>query len=400
MLQADERFESRVTPLLEIDGEVVSSSHIRGLVLGGAVEYAGWLLGDPFQHRGEVAHGDERGRELGFPTANLVPDPTTSRPGHGVYACRAGFVGPDARTWLTAAVNVGVRPQFVTGRGELIEAYLLDFEGDLYGMELGSSSASACAARSDSSRSTRSSTRWAATPTPPANCSKARRSRVLPSPRRMTLTQESQGRVYARWGSTPEDTGNTRVQIALLTARINELTDHLRTHRKDHHSRRGLLMLVGKRRRLLNYLQRHDLEAYRELIRELSDSVASGPPPWPSSRPGTPAPDFRLIDEAGPEVHAREPARADDGLRVLPVPRQPGVHRPVPGLRQGARRVRGAGARSSTASRATRPGRRRPSAEELGVSIPQLLGLRAQGRDVAARSARTSRRAASPTAPS
>ncbi len=85
----------------------------------------------------------------------------------------------------------------------------------------------------------------------------------------MTLTTDAKRDIVARWGSGPEDTGNTRVQIALLTARINELTEHLRTHRKDHHSRRGLLMLVGKRRRLLNYLQRHDLDAYRELIREL-----------------------------------------------------------------------------------------------------------------------------------
>ena len=85
----------------------------------------------------------------------------------------------------------------------------------------------------------------------------------------MTLTQEAKAEIVARWGATPQDTGDTRVQIALLTARINELTEHLRTHRKDHHSRRGLLMLVGKRRRLLNYLQRHDLESYRELIREL-----------------------------------------------------------------------------------------------------------------------------------
>jgi small subunit ribosomal protein S15 len=85
----------------------------------------------------------------------------------------------------------------------------------------------------------------------------------------MTLTQDAKAEIIARWGATPQDTGDTRVQIALLTARINELTEHLRTHRKDHHSRRGLLMLVGKRRRLLNYLQRHDLEGYRELIREL-----------------------------------------------------------------------------------------------------------------------------------
>ncbi len=85
----------------------------------------------------------------------------------------------------------------------------------------------------------------------------------------MTLTQDRKNEIISRWGSGAEDTGNTRVQIALLTARINDLTEHLRTHRKDHHSRRGLLMLVGKRRRLLNYLQRHDLEGYRELIREL-----------------------------------------------------------------------------------------------------------------------------------
>jgi small subunit ribosomal protein S15 len=85
----------------------------------------------------------------------------------------------------------------------------------------------------------------------------------------MPLTQDRKRELIAQFGENAEDTGNTRVQIALLTARINELTDHLRTHRKDHHSRRGLLMLVGKRRRLLNYMQRHDLEGYRELIREL-----------------------------------------------------------------------------------------------------------------------------------
>ena len=85
----------------------------------------------------------------------------------------------------------------------------------------------------------------------------------------MTLTQERKQEIITQFGASAQDTGNTRVQIALLTARINDLTEHLRTNRKDHHSRRGLLMLVGKRRRLLNYLQRHDLDGYRELIREL-----------------------------------------------------------------------------------------------------------------------------------
>jgi small subunit ribosomal protein S15 len=85
----------------------------------------------------------------------------------------------------------------------------------------------------------------------------------------MTLTQERKREIIAQFGSGPQDTGNTRVQVALLTQRINDLTAHLREHRKDHHSRRGLLMLVGQRRRLLNYMQRNDLEGYRSLIREL-----------------------------------------------------------------------------------------------------------------------------------
>ncbi len=85
----------------------------------------------------------------------------------------------------------------------------------------------------------------------------------------MTLTQERKLDIIRQFGEDERDTGSTRVQVALLTARINGLTDHLRAHRKDHHSRRGLLMLVGQRRRLLQYLQRHDLEGYRALIREL-----------------------------------------------------------------------------------------------------------------------------------
>jgi small subunit ribosomal protein S15 len=85
----------------------------------------------------------------------------------------------------------------------------------------------------------------------------------------MTLTQERKAEIVAQFGENAQDTGNTRVQVALLTQRINDLTAHLRTHKKDHHSRRGLLMLVGQRRRLLNYMQRDDLEGYRSLIREL-----------------------------------------------------------------------------------------------------------------------------------
>ena len=85
----------------------------------------------------------------------------------------------------------------------------------------------------------------------------------------MTLTVEDKKGIVQKFGKSDEDTGSTEVQIALLTARINHLTEHLRTHSKDHHSRRGLLMLVGQRRRLLNYLQKRDLERYRGLIQSL-----------------------------------------------------------------------------------------------------------------------------------
>jgi riboflavin kinase / FMN adenylyltransferase len=134
MLQADARFSTRVVPLLEVDGEIVSSSHIRGLVGTGEVQAAARLLGAPFQIEKEVVPGDKRGRELGFPTANQIPDDTLVLPGHGVYACRVAR--PEPLAGAMAAVNIGVRPMFVTGRGELIEAYLLDFEGDLYGQQL------------------------------------------------------------------------------------------------------------------------------------------------------------------------------------------------------------------------------------------------------------------------
>jgi small subunit ribosomal protein S15 len=85
----------------------------------------------------------------------------------------------------------------------------------------------------------------------------------------MTLTSEGKLEIVRKFGRDEKDTGSAEVQIALLTTRINELTDHLRLHKKDHHSRRGLLSLVGRRRRLLSYLSRSDLESYRKLIAEL-----------------------------------------------------------------------------------------------------------------------------------
>jgi small subunit ribosomal protein S15 len=85
----------------------------------------------------------------------------------------------------------------------------------------------------------------------------------------MTLTKERKAELSAKYGRGDADTGSPEVQVALMTERINELTEHLRTHPKDHHSRRGLLMLVGKRRRLLRYLEGSDVERYRALVSDL-----------------------------------------------------------------------------------------------------------------------------------
>ena len=85
----------------------------------------------------------------------------------------------------------------------------------------------------------------------------------------MALTKEVKQELIGKHGRNETDTGSPEVQIAMLTQRINDLTEHLRTHAKDHHSRRGLLMLVGKRRRMLRYLERIDLERYRALVADL-----------------------------------------------------------------------------------------------------------------------------------
>ena len=85
----------------------------------------------------------------------------------------------------------------------------------------------------------------------------------------MPLTKDKKAELIGKYGREDGDTGSAEVQVALLTERINELTEHLREHGKDHHSRRGLLMMVGKRRRLLRYLESSDLERYRALVADL-----------------------------------------------------------------------------------------------------------------------------------
>lgn len=86
----------------------------------------------------------------------------------------------------------------------------------------------------------------------------------------MNLTKEKKQEIIKKYGKGTNDSGTAEVQVALLTEKINNLTDHFSAHKKDHASRRGLMMMVGKRRRLLDYLQRKDIERYRTIIKELN----------------------------------------------------------------------------------------------------------------------------------
>jgi riboflavin kinase / FMN adenylyltransferase len=128
LLASRPEFETVVAPLVEIDGETVSSTRIRALIAAGDVEAAARCLGAPVMIDDVVVEGDQRGRTLGFPTANIVPDDALVLPGYGVYAAFANG--------LPAAVSIGVRPTFKTGRGVLIETYIIDHDEDLYGKRL------------------------------------------------------------------------------------------------------------------------------------------------------------------------------------------------------------------------------------------------------------------------
>ncbi len=128
MLESRTEFETRTVSMVEQGGETVSSTRIRALVAAGEMGAARECLGVPFMIEGAVVTGDQRGRELGYPTANIVPDDRLASPGHGVYAAFANG--------LPAAVNVGIRPTFETGRGMLIETHILDRQVDLYGQVL------------------------------------------------------------------------------------------------------------------------------------------------------------------------------------------------------------------------------------------------------------------------
>jgi riboflavin kinase/FMN adenylyltransferase len=133
LLRSRSEFETRVVGLVEHDGETVSSSQIRDLIANGDVEQAHKFLNRPFMLEGQVVSGDRRGKSLGVPTANIIPQPDLLCPGQGVYAAVAlESCETDPARGVCAAVSVGVRPTFDAGDSVVVESYLIDYEGDLY----------------------------------------------------------------------------------------------------------------------------------------------------------------------------------------------------------------------------------------------------------------------------
>ena len=309
-------------------GKTISSTRIRRLLNHGELEEVREILGRPPSAAGLVVAGDRRGRTLGVPTANIDVDAGTIFPGRGVYAARVLVDG----VWYRAAVNIGHNPTFRSKAVETthvtVEAFLLDFGGDIYERPIRVDFLHKIrdeqrfddrreAGRADAPRHRRdgrprrprvrrgrprggepSAERRAPEAAPAAALAPSAAARFLrrrclcyPSatvfsvagrqpatgfpdtPARevntMAVTKEVKETIIAKHAKHDGDTGSPEVQIALLTARIETLTDHLKTHKKDHHSRRGLLKMVGQRRRLLNYLQARDLDRYRALVKEL-----------------------------------------------------------------------------------------------------------------------------------
>ena len=290
----------------------VSSTEIRALVAAGEVAGAAAALGRPHRVSGLVVHGDHRGRELGYPTANVDVARLDGRarrwgvrrafPGGG-RAERSGGRRPSrwAPTPRSTARPVASRPSCWT----LPTATTCTASGRTW------SSSSGSARCCGSTRWTTSSSRWPTTcnalgpccwrrsdplsddPTPgmpplvPCGVTASGRAprgpRLEPARQKaagdprareehrvsMPLDTDTKTSIIAEYGTKEGDTGSPEVQIAMLTKRIADLTEHLKTHKHDHHSRRGLLLLVGKRRRLLKYLQATDIERYRALIERL-----------------------------------------------------------------------------------------------------------------------------------
>ena len=284
----------------QYQGREISSSYIREALSRGEVELAGKLLGYPYEMSGIVEHGKRLGRTLGFPTMNIEPQEQKILPRFGVYVCRVQIDGK----WYNAIGNAGIKPTVTNEHRRLLEVFVFGYEGDAYGKEI---RAQFCAfehtgdkicfrrgaEKSGYERYTGSARNILKKSNFPIYnitklCYTVRGARIsqcwvigLLQPllnisgsarvlsERNMIAKEKKQAIIKEYGRSEGDTGSPEVQIAILTARINELTDHFKANPKDHHSRRGLLKMVGQRRGLLAYLKKVDIERYRSLIERL-----------------------------------------------------------------------------------------------------------------------------------
>ena len=285
--------------------DAVSSTRIRALVAAGRRGGGRRCSGRPHQVRGAVVHGDGRGGpELGFPTANLAVADDIALPGRGHL--RRLLPRADGSVHRPP-ISVGRRPTFYEPgrRRSLVEAYLLDFDGDLYGEAARVSFVDRLREERrfdsrrrpggpDAGRRGRPPSGCSATADPPWIAALIARAGLLrmswpagarfPTPHSTKLPRffpympDTQATI-AEYRLHDTDTGSPEVQIALLPGRITHLTEHLKVHKGDHHTRRGLMKLIGQRRRLLDYVRKNDVERYRDHHRPSRHPTVAGAGP-------------------------------------------------------------------------------------------------------------------------
>ena len=285
-------FATEGVPLLRDDDVTLSSTFVRSSIDAGDVAEAAQVLGRPHRIDGIVVRGEGRGRQLGYPTANVRSERHVAVPADGIYAgwvvlrggaaaggdlgrhephlrgqrahrrgvhprLRRGHLRRRARRGVRradprdGALRAGVRPGRADGPGRAADPARSCAERPLGRFLVPwTSRTSRCGVKSASVTTT-------------GGTHQTRRGRPV------ALASDVKQQIMSDYATADGDTGSPEVQVAMLSRRIADLTEHLRTHKHDHHSRRGLLLLVGRRRRLLKYLAKTDITRYRSLIERL-----------------------------------------------------------------------------------------------------------------------------------
>ena len=240
-------YEVTEIPPYKIKGEIVSSSLIRTLIASGQVEQCKTYMGRHYAIGGEVVVGNRLGKKLGFPTSNLVIDPSMVTPPNGVYVTCCTYNG----VRYPSVTNVGHKPT-IGHYNKNVETHIFDFDKELYGKQI----------TVEFLQKTRDEVKF--------DSVRDLSEQIIRDKENLNMiTKEQKTAIIKEYATKEGDTGSPEVQVAILTARINDLNEHLKIHKKDHHSRRGLLKMVGQRRNLLKYLKNVDVERYRSLIARL-----------------------------------------------------------------------------------------------------------------------------------